>query len=225
MKNKSILILSTITAVVLYSVACSSNTTDNLQFDEELQAFTGLEPVEGTDNVVVNLTRGENVGVDSWFVFDFRNIESETILSNGETKGWCVEWNKPIEANNTDHTNINALSTLNNEKWEDLNFFLNIMDEFQDEDPELTFRDIQAVIWSLIGIPEFNLDELKDSELPNRLLDANGIPAFSREKVKEMVNFAQENSSSFTIEEGDFFAILLETGADKQNLMTPVARK
>ncbi len=224
MRKKALLFLSTITTMIVYLVACSDNTTGSLEFNEELQVFTDLEPVEGTSNLIVNLRRGENVGIDSWFVFNFRNIEEDAILPNGEMKGWCVEWNKPIQANNTDHTNINALSTLNNEKWKDLNYFLNIMDELQEADSELTFRDMQAVIWSLIGIPEFNLDELSDADLPTRLLDANGIAAFSREKVNEIVGSVKENSSGFTIEEGDRYAILLETGDDKQNLMAPVVR-
>lgn len=224
MRNRILMFLSTVTTMIFYLVACSDNTTDNLQFDEELQVFTDLEPVEGTSNLVVNLKRGENVGIDSWFVFNFRNIEEDAILPNGEMKGWCVEWNKPIQANNTDHTDINALSTLNNEKWKDLNYFLNIKDELQEADPELTFRDIQAVIWSLIGIPEFNLDELSDADLPARLLDANGIAAFSREKVNVIVDSVKQNSPAFTVEEGDRYAILLETGGDKQNLMAPVVR-
>jgi len=220
MINKAVIFLS----LILYLAACSDITNDSLQFNEELQVFTDLEPVPGTSDLVLNLKRGQDVGVDSWFVFNFRDIEEGAILPNGEMKGWCVEWNKPIQANNTDHTNINALSTLNNEKWKDLNYFLNIMDELQEADSELTFRDMQAVIWSLIGIPEFNLDELSDADLPTRLLDANGIAAFSREKVNEIVGSVKENSSGFTIEEGDRYAILLETGDDKQNLMAPVVR-
>jgi len=220
MINKAVIFLS----LILYLAACSDITNDSLQFNEELQVFTDLEPVPGTSDLVLNLKRGQDVGVDSWFVFNFRDIEEGAILPNGEMKGWCVEWNKPIQANNTDHTDINALSTLNNEKWKDLNYFLNIMDELKEEDSELTFRDMQAVIWSLIGIPEFNLDELADADLPTRLLDANGFAAFSREKVKEIVGSVKENSSGFTIEEGDRYAILLETGVDKQNLMAPVVR-
>lgn len=224
MNNRANSIFLSITAMIFYLVACTDNTTGGLEFNEELQVFTDLEPVEGTNDLIVNLKRGQDVGIDSWFVFNFRNIEEGAILPNGEMKGWCVEWNKPIRANNTDHTDINALSTLNNEKWKDLNYFLNIKDELQEADPELTFRDMQAVIWSLIGIPEFNLDELSDSDLPTRLLDANGIAAFSREKVDEIVTTVKENSSGFTIEEGDRYAILLETGDEKQNLMAPVIR-
>jgi hypothetical protein len=224
MKSRTFTLLAAAVITILYFSSCSDNTSDSLQFNEELQVFTDLEPVEGTNDLIVNLKRGQDVGVDSWFVFNFRNIEPDAILQNGEMKGWCVEWNKPIRANNTDHTDINALSTLNNEKWKDLNYFLNIKDELQEADPELTFRDIQAVIWSLIGIPEFNLDELADADLPTRLLDSNGIAAFSREKVKEIVASVKEGSSDFVVEEGNLFAILLETGDDKQNLMAPVIR-
>jgi len=78
------------------------------------------------------------------------------------------------------------------------NYFLNLKDELKAVDPELTFRGIQAVMWSLIGIPEFNLDQLADSDLPQRLLDENGLAAFNRIKVKEMVQLVNENSASFS---------------------------
>lgn len=213
---------ASLTVLFIILVNCSSSSIDNLSFDDELQLFTELQPVEGTENLIVNLKKGTDVNIDSWFVFEFRNIEDESVLSNGSKEGWCVEWNKPIRSDNTDHTDIKAFSTLNNEKWNGLNYFLNLKDELKAVDPELTFRDIQAVIWSLIGIPEFNLDQLADSDLPQRLLDENGLAAFNRIKVKEMVQLVNENSASFSTQPGDFFAILLETGEEKQNIMVPV---
>jgi len=103
-------------------VNCSSSSIDNLSFDDKLQLFTELQPVEGTENLIVNLKKGTDVNIDSWFVFELRNIDDVSVLSNGSKEGWCVEWNKPIRSDNTYHTDIKAFSTLNNEKWNGLNY-------------------------------------------------------------------------------------------------------
>jgi len=77
-------------------------------------------------------------------------------------------------------------SSENNEKWKPLNYFLSIKHKLQQEDEDLTYKDIQAIIWTLAGYmniaPEFNVDKLSDSELPSRLR-SNGVADINREKV------------------------------------------
>lgn len=225
MRTKIMLSLSVLILLTFYVIGCDSDSINNDRgFNDDLQTLTDLEPVPGTENITLLLNKGTTLDIDSWFVFDISNVEPNQIISNGQTQGWCVEWDKPIDSNNTVHTDINVFSTLENEKWIDLNYFLNIKDDLQNEDPELTFRELQAVMWSLVGIPEFDLDQLSDSELPTRLLDENGVADFSREKAKEIIELVKENSSSFTVNEGDYFAVVFETGPDKQNIMMPVTK-
>ncbi|MGF1671097.1 MAG: hypothetical protein ACFCU6_11670 [Balneolaceae bacterium] len=224
--SKKIIFGSALIAILfLYLNSCTGNNpADNLGFNDDLQSLTDLKPVPGTDNISIRVNRGENVGSDSWFVFDVRGVEVNEYVVNGSTEGWCVEWNKPIRANNTVHENINAFSTLNNKKWSELNYFLNIRESLKEDDPELTFRDIQVVMWSLIGIPKFDLDNLADSELPARLFTENGEPRFSREKVKEIMAVIKQNSDDFIPATGQLFAVVLETASDQQNVMIPVVR-
>ena len=211
----------TLLVLILSINSCSIDGLSDNGFDEELKTLTDLEPLSELDDISMIVSKGTSSDTDTWFVFDILNAPENSVVQNGISDGWCVEWDKAIESNNTRHDNLKLFSTLDNEKWNKMNYLLNLLDQLREEDPELTFREFQATMWSLIGIPEFDLDELEDSELPSRLR-SNGTASFSREKVKQILAKVNTNGSAFEVNSGDTYAIVVESGADKQNVMIPV---
>jgi len=212
-----IIVLALVGAILF--VACDNNTSSS--FEESVDVFVNLERIDGASNMTAVINRGENVGRDSWFELDLRNIENHSILPNGVVEGWCVEFNKPINSSNATHVGLTAFSTFGQEKWKPLNYFLNIKDQLQENDPELDFRDIQTVIWSLLEAPKFDINEMSNDELPARLRNSNGTPAFDKDKVNEIVTLVKEKSPAFKYKLGKKYAVLMETDKDDQNTMTP----
>jgi len=222
MKLKFVLPIASVVFLLIIN-SCSIDGLSDKGFEEELETLTNLEPVEDVDKISMIISKGTAFDSDTWFVFDILNAPESSVIQNGISDGWCVEWNKAIESNETRHDNLKLFSTLENSSWNELNYLLNILDQLRSEDPALTYREFQAAMWSLIGIPEFNLDELEDSELPSRLRN-NGTANFSREKVKQILNRVTANGPAFEVGSGDTYAIVVETGDDKQNVMIPVQR-
>lgn len=95
------------------------------------------------------------------------------------------------------------------------------MDDLKQADPELTYREIQAVVWSLRGLPEFNLNAISDEDLPSRL-QSDGQANFSREKVNSILEIVDDGYEDFEFTEGTRFAVIAETPADVQTVITVV---
>ncbi len=206
-----------ITAGLLYT-ACDNTTAPS--FEDSIDLVVGLEPITGTENSVIKINKGTDLGVDSWFVFDIDGMQTGGIVNNGVVEGWCVEWNKPIQSDGTAHLNYQSYSTFGKDKWKPLNYFLSIKDQIKAEDPSLTYKEIQATIWSLIAEPKFDLNKLTNEQLPTRLKKSDGTPDFSKEKVLALANRVMKNVDSFEYKRNKPVAVLHDMGNDKQVVIT-----
>jgi len=207
-----------LTANLLF-IACDNSVTPST-FEESIDMVVGLNPVSGTENSTIKVSQGEDMGMDSWFVFEIDQMQPNGFVENGVVEGWCVEWTKAVESNGTAHKNNMSYSTFGKEKWKPLNFFLSIKDQLKVEDPNLTFKEMQAVIWSLVAEPKFDLNTLKNEELPKRLKDRNGNPDFSKTKVLQIVDRVLSNLDSFEYDQNKPSATMHDLGNDKQVIIT-----
>lgn len=213
----SFLILS-LAAVLFIFPACENLTGETDEISESLDPVENVEPVEGAESTTIIVNKGS----DTYFELEFSGVGENDVITDGfQGEGWCIDWKKPIDSNNGTYSNIQLYSTFNVEKWNPLNFFFNITDELRQADPELTYREFQAVVWSLRGFPEFNLAALSDEELPSRLTE-NGEANFSREKVSTILEIVEEGYEEFDYSEGTRFAVIAETPADVQTVITVV---
>ncbi len=218
--NKGILSAFLIFIVAgLFYTACDNNSTAP-SFESSIDMVIGLEPVSGTENSKIKINKGTDLGVDSWFVFEIDEMQPNGLVENGVVEGWCVEWNKPIQSDGTIHQSKMSYSTFGKEKWKPLNYFLSIKDQLKAEDPSLSFREIQATIWSLVAEPKFDLNKLTNEELPARLKTSDGVPDFSKKKVLAMVNKVINEADSYEYKWNKPIAVLHDTDNDKQTVIT-----
>ena len=203
----------------LFYTACDNNSTAP-SFESSIDMVIGLEPVSGTENSKIQINKGTDQGVDSWFVFEIDEMQPNGIVGNGVAEGWCVEWNKPIKSDGTIHQNKMSYSTFGKDKYKPLNYFLSIKDQLRAEDPSLTFREIQATIWSLVAEPKFDLNKLTNEELPARLKTSDGTPDFSKQKVLAMVDKVMTEVDSFEYKWNKPTAVMHDMGNDKQVVIT-----
>lgn len=203
----------------LFYTACENNSTAP-SFESSIDMVVGLEPVSGTENSKIKINKGTDQGVDSWFVFEIDEMQPDGFVKNGVVEGWCVEWNKPIQSDGSIHQNKMSYSTFGKDKYKPLNYFLSIKDQLKAVDPSLTFREIQATIWSLVAEPKFDLNKLTNEELPARLKTDDGTPDFSKQKVLGLVNKVMEGVDSFEYIWNKPSAVMHDMGNDKQVVIT-----
>ncbi len=206
--------------IAMYITSCTDNVSPNLE--ESLELYSGLEEIPEASNTTLNINRGSDLKKDGYFQITISGAKPNKSIKNIQTEAWCLEWKKPINSNNDVHAGVKWYSTETNEKWKPLNYFFSIRHELQKEDSELTNKEIQAVIWTIAGYmkiaPEFNVDQLSDSELPSRLR-TNGVANFSRDKVKDITSRVLSEYSADT--KSIPFSLIAETSHDQQDIVVP----
>jgi len=173
--------------------------------------------INGANNATITVNRAQ----ETYFRIDFSDINENSVIGNGESEGWCIDWQKPIDSNNGVYNNIPLYSTYNVAKWKPINYLFNIMDQLNLDDPEITSLEIQVAIWSMRGNPKFDLNTMEVTDLPGRM-HSNGEPTFSREKVAYIINLVELGYRDFVPSEGSRFVVIAETPADVQTVITVV---
>ncbi|MDZ7755074.1 hypothetical protein [Rhodohalobacter sp.] len=216
MKSHRILTIPALfAAILLFMAACES--TINNSFEDSIAPYVELEAVEGASNTTFTIHKGDAKGMNSYFAFDVSDVTNNTIVKEGLTEGWCLEWNKPITSNGDVHRGIDNYSTYGSETWRPLNYLLSIKNRLIAEDPSITYKEIQVSIWSLIEEPRFDLDEvLASGNMPSDML-TDGQPNFSIEKVKAIVEKVRLENSVYTYSPNSPYLIFAHTGDDSQN--------
>ncbi|CAN5371238.1 hypothetical protein BH23BAC3_BH23BAC3_24780 [soil metagenome] len=205
-------------SLVFIISACSNPTSNEGDITDSLDPVENVTPITGAENTTMNVNRGP----DSYFVLGFHSVQSNDVIADGMVgEGWCIDWEKPIESNDGSYSNIPLYSTFNVESWNPLNYLLNIKEDLMNSDPELTYREIQLVVWSLRGHPEFNLEEIALENLPSRMR-TDGEPNFSYEKVNSILEMVETGYRDFEFTEGTKYSVIAETPADVQTVITVV---
>lgn len=214
-KREILTLLALLFAGALFFSACQ-NTTNN-SFEDTVEPYMELQAINEASNTTITLNRGDAKGLDSYFSFDISNVNENKFVREGLTEGWCLEWDKPISQNNDVHRGIEMYSTYGSKTWKPANYLMNIKRELKDNDPSLTYKEIQVALWSLIETPEFNLDKvLANNQMPARMMK-NGQPDFSVSKVKGIVDKVRSESADFNYGFGSDYFVFAKTGHDDQN--------
>lgn len=211
------LTLLSLSLAFLFS-ACSHPTGNDSELDESLDPIEEVTPIPGAQNTTINVNRG----TDSYFTLGFDDIQANDVIASGMVgDGWCIDWQKPIDSDNGTYANIPLYSTFNVDKWNPLNYLLNIKNELMENDPALTYLEIQVAIWSLRGFPEFNLQNVAVEDLPSRMR-TDGEANFSYDKVYEILEMVENGYEDFDFVEGTKYAVIAETPSDVQTVITVV---
>ncbi|WP_441000176.1 hypothetical protein [Fodinibius sp. SL11] len=142
------------------------------------ESFTYLKsvtPIEGAQNTTMNLEA--EVNPNSFF-----NV---TLEDGSIREGWCVEWNDDYVKG--EQKGVKFYSTKGYVEWKALNYFMSIKDQLRMNDPSLTYREIQVIIWSLIDYPSFDVDKISEYKNMPSSIYSNGGAHFDVQKVKNIV--------------------------------------
>ncbi|NGP75639.1 hypothetical protein G3570_03285 [Balneolaceae bacterium YR4-1] len=211
-----------IAMTVLFSTSCEKSLTGSEpDLTITLKSVEEVQLISGGENTTITVNKNNN---ESNFSIYFSNIDANNVIENGTLEAWCIDWTKHIGSNNTTYQGIKLYSTDRVEKWEKVNYLLNIKDQLKNGDPNITWREFQVVIWSLRANPEFDLDKIEVEDLPSSML-TNGQPNFSYDKVKEILLILENGYKEFVFSAGTKFAVIAATPADVQTVFGVVEKK
>lgn len=215
-KYNILMLMCLLLTCAFYMSACQDSVNPSLE--ESVAPYLELEAIDGASNTNITVNRGDAHGLDSYFAFDLSNIETNGLIREGVIEGWCLEWNKPIRQNNDVHQGVELYNTFGSDTWKAPNYLMNIKKELKDNDPDLTYKEIQVALWSLIDEPAFNIDKvLQDGRMPSRMM-TNGQPNFDVDKTKEIVNRVRNEVKGFDYKPGGPVIVFSRTEDDQQNV-------
>lgn len=211
-----------IAITVLFSTSCEKTPTGSEpDLSESLETVEEVRLIPGGQNATITVNKNFK---EAYFNIDFSDINANNVIENGMREAWCIDWTKPLDSGNGTYNGIKLHSTDLVEKWQPLNYLLNIKEQLLKGDPQITWREIQITIWSLRANPEFDLDTVTAEELSNAFT-TDGQPNFSYEKVREILKIVENGYEEFDFSAGTKFAVIAETPADVQTVFGVVEKK
>ncbi len=207
-----------LTLALLFMPSCDSVTTQS-SVDQSLETVEEVSVIEGASNATITVNRTQ----DAYFALSFSNINTNSIISNGDGEGWCIDWQKPIDSDGGVYSDIQLYSTYNVKGWQPINYLFNIIDQLKADEPKITYREVQVAIWSMRGNPVFDLDTVEVTDLPSRM-QSDGEYNFDREIVDYILKVVEDGHSDFVPTEGSRFAVIAETPVDVQTVITVVEK-
>jgi hypothetical protein len=162
-----------ITGMVLGLSSCEQSSQVNLS--DSFKYIQSATPIQGAQNTTMSLEA--EVNPNSFF-----NV---TLEDGSIREGWCVEWNDEYVKGK--QQGVKLYSTKGHEEWKALNYFMSVKDQLRMDDPSLTYREIQVIIWSLIDNPAFDVDNISEYKNMPSSIYSNGQTHFDVQKVKRIV--------------------------------------
>ena len=213
-RMRDLSILGVVFQFGLVMIITSCDFQKSVSIEDSLQVIPNLSVIEGAESSSITVNRSS----ESYFKMDVGNIAANDYVRSGEYKGWCIAWNRPIDSNNAHHEGLKLYSTFQDENWKPVNYLLNIRPALQMQNPEITYREIQVAIWSLLDFPEFDLNRISIDELPSDMV-SDGQYNFDRQKVNQIVSQVEENYSTFQYSSSSTFAVIAETDKETQTVI------
>jgi hypothetical protein len=206
-------------SLILISFTSCKDIATQSDLDDSLETVEEVSLISGSSNTTITVNKSN----ESFFSLNFSGINTNDIITNGEKEGWCIDWQKPIDSSGGIYDDIKLYSTFNVESWKPINYLFNNLDYLRDEIPGLTSIEIQLVIWSLRGNPEFDLNQVQFSDLPSRMYNNDEI-FFNQDVVSTTLQKVEENYREFNYDDQSRFAVIAETPVDVQTVITVVEK-
>jgi probable HAF family extracellular repeat protein len=201
-------------AFLMLIVSCDSMQSVGNETEESNQTVQELTLIDGKGNLSVNVQKG----TETYFSLDLGSAEADLYPAATVYSGWCASPSQQINTGNQTHHGVSLFTTFDQEKWKPVNYLLNQKETLLNGDSELTQKEIQAAIWSLMNISDFNLSDINVAQLPEDM-KLGGAPSFSVVKAEEIVNHVNNNYRSFEYTEHSTYAVVVKNASGQQRMI------
>lgn len=181
----------------------SCESYSNSGIEESVAFIESTIPIPEAQNVTMDLRSGVNSF--ALHLIELSNIETNTVINNGLKRSWCIEWD--VQSISGVQQNVKLHSTQGQAYWNKLNFLLNKIDNYKQTHPELTYKEIQIAIWSVVDYKPFKMDEIPGYKNFPSSFYKDGEYQFDVSLAEEIIEDVRNNSSNSSFEN---FAIVVE---------------
>ncbi|MFU8862189.1 MAG: hypothetical protein ACNA8K_17415, partial [Cyclonatronaceae bacterium] len=202
-------------SALIAGIFLSVSSCDNIQpvsLQDSVKGVPLVKLIDGAEHSTITLTKG----TDSYFLLEISNIDPNDHILPGMAKAWCIDWRTPISTGV--HDGIRLHSSYGDKSLKSVNYLLNIKGALIAQDQDLTYREIQAAIWSLLHYPEFNLNKIRADQLPSDMV-RDGKPDFDKKKAEQIVMLVNSQVDSFEYKSASRYAIVAETPSNTQTII------
>lgn len=170
-------------------MACeSSNSVDGLE--DSLADIPDLNLIEGAEQVVATVNKDRKT---SNFTISIDGMEEKSGIESGEYAAFCALWDTPINSSNGSYGNVSLHSIKGEAYWQGVNYLVNNVDRYFEENKDMTWLEVQIALWSIMDHKKFDMDEIPRNELPSYVRDGG----FDKELIDSIMNDVVENQSSY----------------------------
>ena len=186
--------------LVFMVISCEEGTVGS--FQEVADKVPDFSMIEGAENVTLRVERNNDKG---YFNVNLSNVNINNTILDGDYLGWCAHWSAPINTSGREYEDISLYSTRNDKNWNKLNYVLNKRSDYVRTIDGVSYKEIQAVIWTLIDFKEFDIDE-------NPIFEELNRSAFNA-----ILDDVKKNGDSFRHSPGSIHAIFADASTHETN--------
>lgn len=210
-KNGVLVIAAVCVGLLAAFISCESNTSPGIE--ESFDVIKDVSAISNAQNVSMNLQ--DNSTREAHFTVELSNIEPNNLINNGIKEAWCIDWEEPAIKGPQD--GVKLYSTKGREGWQELNYFLSIKNKLKRQDPALTWKEIQVVVWSLVQFKPFDVDQMGTYKNLDQRFFKDGAYQFDVQKVKNIISTVKndlspnsKNKSLKEVSSYEVFAVIVE---------------
>ncbi len=156
-------------------------------FEDAADKIPNFTMIPDADNVTVKVEKNSR---DAYFNVNLSNIGENAMILDGDYLGWCAHWSAPIGTDGEVYDGVALYSTMDDRNWNKLNYLLNMRRSYMNSVDGASYKEIQAVIWTIIEFKEFDVAE-------NQIFDDLNLEAFH-----EILDDVRQHGGSFELKPG-----------------------
>lgn len=170
-------------------MACqSSNSVDGLE--QSLSDIPDLNLIEGAEQVVATVNKDRKT---SNFTINIEGMEETSGIEAGEYAAFCALWDTPINSSNGSYGNVSLHDIKGEAYWQGVNYLVNNVDRYFEENDDLTWLEVQIALWSIMDHKKFDMNTIPRNELPSYVRDGG----FNQDLIDSILNDVTENKDTF----------------------------
>ncbi len=192
---KAIKVLLPVLLVAFTFTQCDIQDSGVGSFDDVTDKVPDFQVMPGAESVTMKVERNNDRG---YFNIDLSNVAMESEVLDGSYLGWCAHWSAPIDARGEVYDDVTLYSTRYDKNWNKLNYVLNHKVRYFRDIEGVSYKEIQAAIWTLIDFKEFDIDE-------NQIFDN-----LNREAYDAVMSDVEANGKNFQHGPGTIHAVFAD---------------
>lgn len=176
--------------VVAASLMACESTSSVEDLEDSLSDIPNLNLVEGAEQVVATVNKNRRT---SNFTISIDGMEEKSGIEPGEYAAFCALWDTPINSSNGTYGKVSLHSIKDEAYWQDVNYLVNNVDRYFEENEELSWLEVQIALWSIMDHKKFDMNTIPRNELPSYVRDGG----FKQKLIDSILDDVQENKSTF----------------------------